>query len=175
MPEQLPPEILRLLASHGPVRLTCGEGQSAQAVTCFLAPFEDTLFCFVNPGHPALRQLLNSPSAQIHLSVPSENITLTIQGRAVQGLAVMTNSRRSELLHWVPEEADPRRILSVSFWPEEVSYRKGEELFEGQTPLGRERRESGKLWTEQCFSGLVPAVVFGLICVWIWALGLFSS
>ena len=49
MKDQLPPEILRVLASSGPVRLTCGEGQTALSVTCHLAPFEDTLFLFVDP------------------------------------------------------------------------------------------------------------------------------
>lgn len=168
MKEQLPPEILRLLASSGPVRLTCGEGQRALSVKCHLAPFEDTLFLFVDPNAPALRQLLESPRAQVNLSLEKENISLTLYGRAVQGLSVISNPRRSELLHWVPEGADPRRMLAVSFWTESLSYRRGEELLEGPTPLGRSRKEPSKVWLDQCFTGIVPAVVFGLVCMWLW-------
>ena len=168
MKDQLPPEILRVLASSGPVRLTCGEGQTALSVTCHLAPFEDTLFLFVDPKAPALRQLMESPKAQVGLTVEEENISLTLYGRAVQGLSVMKNSRRSELLHWVPEEADPRRILAVSFWAESLSYRRGEELLEGLTPLGRTRREASKIWLDQCFTGILSAVVFSLVCMWLW-------
>lgn len=168
MREQLPPEILRLLASSGPIRLTCGEGQSARSVRCHVAPFEDTLFLFVDPEEPALRQLLSSPKAQIGWNSEKENISLTVTGRAVQGLAVMSNSRRSELLHWVPEGADPRRVLTVSFWAESLSYRRGEELIEGLTPLGKSRKEASKVWLEQCFGGIVPAVVFSLVSMWLW-------
>ena len=168
MREQLPPEILRLLASYGPVRLTCGEGQGALSVRCHLAPFEDTLILFVDPEAPALRQLLESPRAQVGLTVEKENISLIMHGRAVQGLSVMSNPRRSELLHWVPEGVDPRRVLAVSFWAESLSYRKGDETIEGSTPLGRARREASKVWLDQCFTGIVPAVVFSMVCMWLW-------
>lgn len=168
MTDQLPPEILRILASSGPVRLTCGEGQSARSVKCHVAPFEDTLFLFVDPSAPALQQLLESPNAQVGLTLEEERISLTLYGRAVQGLSVMQNSRRSELLHWVPEGADPRRVLAVSFWTESLSYRKGEELLEGPTPLGRTRKDASKIWLDQCFTGILPAVVFSLVSMWLW-------
>ncbi len=168
MPDMLPPDILHALASHGPVRLSVGEGATKKGLQCHVAPFEDCVFCFVEPGHPALRELLNSPRAEIQLSDEASELDLRIQGRAVQGQSVMANSRRSELLHWVPDGADPRRILTVHFWAEAAQFKKGESVFQGKTPLGRSRKEARSLWVDLAFGGLWPVVAFAFVSMWIW-------
>ena len=168
MADVLPPDVLHFLASHGPVRLVLGEGTNKKGLQCHVAPLDDCLYCFVEPGHPALRALLSGPGAEVLLSSEQDETHLRIKGRAVQGRSVMSSSRRSELLHWIPESADPRRTLLVCFWAEEVSFKKEENLFEGLTPLGRERKDQRAYWIDLAFGGMWPAVIFAAVCMWFW-------
>ena len=168
MREQIPSEILRVLAGTEAVRLVCGGSKGAEGVSCHIAPFEGPLFCIVDPKAPALKRLMVNPEARIEVESASEGFSIRIRGRAVPGRAVMANSRRSELLHWVPDGGDPRNLLAVPFWPEHIDYKKGSEHFEGPTPMGKERPSLMMSLVETGVGRIWPAIAFSMVAIWLW-------
>lgn len=168
MAEQVPSEILRIMASHGSMRLICGGGGSAEGTTCHVAPFDDVLYCLVGPGSSALNRLLESPKARLELENGELGYKIKIRGRAVPGRSVLAHARRSELLHWVPEGQNPRALLAVPLWPEHIHYEKGTEVFDGETPLGSSRKGVGALWKEAAFYGILPVFALSWVCLWSW-------
>jgi len=166
--EQIPSEILRLLAGVDGVRLVCGGRKGAEGVSCHIAPFEGPLYCIVDPKAPALRRLFVNPEARIEAESASDEFNIRIRGRAVPGRSVMSNRRRSELLHWVPDGGDPRVLLAVPFWPEYIEYKKGTEQFEGPTPMGKERPSLTMSLLEAGMGRIWPAIIFSFIAIWLW-------
>jgi len=80
----------------------------------------------------------------------------------------MAHPRRSELLHWVPEGQEPRGTLAVPLWPERIEYQKDEEFFKGETPLGRSRKSPRQVWTDVALRGVLPALGFACVAMWLW-------
>jgi len=150
------------------MRLICGALGSAQGTTCRVAPFDDVLFCLVSEGSPAVRQLLIQPEARLEMTIPDGGGAIKIRGRSVPGRSVMAHPRRSELLHWVAEDQDARRLLAVPLWAEHIHFDNGETTFVGETPQGRTRRSPLSLWKEATFSNILPALAFAWFCLWMW-------
>ena len=168
MAEQVPSEILRIMASHGAVRLICGSKGQSEGVSCHVAPFEDVLYCLVPPRSSALKQLMHAPEGRLELENAELGYKIKIRGRSVPGRSVMANPRRSELLHWVPENQNPRTLLAVPLWAEHINYEKGEEVFNGPTPLGRTRKGGATLWKEAAFYGILPFFATFWVLLWAW-------
>jgi hypothetical protein len=150
------------------MRLICGALGSAQGTSCRVAPFDDVLYCLVSEDNPALRQLLKAPQARLELADKEAGIVIKIRGRSVPGRSVLAHPRRSELLHWVPEDQDPRRLLAVPLWAEHIQFDKGEESFSGETPQGRDRPRAAHCWKEAAFSNILPALGFAWFSLWMW-------
>jgi hypothetical protein len=150
------------------MRLICGAMGSSEGTTCRVAPFDDVLYCLVSEGSPAVNQLLIHPEARLEMTSQEEGLVIKIRGRSVPGRSIMAHPRRSELLHWVAEDQDPRKLLAVPLWAEHIHFDKGETTYAGETPQGRARRSPLSLWTEAAFSNILPALGFAWFCLWMW-------
>lgn len=150
------------------MRLICGALGSAEGTSCRVAPFDDVLYCLVSEGNPALQQLLRAPQARLELADMAAGIVIKIRGRSVPGRSVMAHPRRSELLHWVAKDQDPRHLLAVPLWAEHIQFDKAEDCFSGDTPQGRERPTVTHLWKEAAFANVLPSIGFAWFCLWMW-------
>ena len=170
MREIVPTEIIRVLSLHGPLQLVAGPPGSEGSVRAEAAPYEDEIFLFVRPNADIVAKTFLNCSAQLYARRDDGEYQIVMRGRAVAGPNVMAHPRRSDIIPWVPEGANPRGFIVVSFFCEELEYHRKsgdrEEAFTGKTPLGREAPSIGKRWARGAFGGIIPVTVISVMAVW---------
>jgi hypothetical protein len=172
--EIVPSAVLRVLSLHGPLQLVAGPPGSEASIRAECAPYEDVIFTFVSPRGELLKKTFQNCSAQIHAKDPAGAYAIFMRGRAVAGPNVMAHPRRTDLMAWVPEGANPRALTVVSFLCEEIEYRyqegDSERIFSGKTPLGSEAPPVGVRWSRGAFGGMLVLNTLSVLGIWAYLL-----
>jgi len=165
--EIVPTEIIRTLSLHGPIQLVVGPPGKEGSVRAEAAPYEDEIFLFIRPNAEVVAKSFLNCTAQLYARHDDGDYQIVMRGRAVAGPNVMAHPRRSDLLPWVPEDANPRSFIVMSFFCEELEYHRKsgdrEQEFSGKTPLG-------KRWFRGAFGGILPVMILSLVLVWAYLL-----
>ena len=172
--ELLPSEVVRVLATHGELNLTVGRADDHPAAARALsAPYEECLFLFIRPDTPAEKKLLWDCRAAVDAIHAEAGYSVRLKGRAVAGPRVMSHRRRSELVHWLPAEANPRVWVAVPFYTERVEYTRSgsNERFVGETIAGRTAPSLGSRWFYAAFDGLQIWALLGAVGIWMVTVG----
>lgn len=168
--ELLPSEVVRVLATHGPLALTVGNADHEPAsARCLCAPYEECLYLFIRPDSPVERKLLWDCRAAVDAINTEAGYSVRLRGRAVAGPRVMSHGRRLELIHWLPADANPRVWMVVPFYAERVEYNRGrgDDRFVGDTPAGRDVPSLGSRWYYAAFDGIQLWSLASAIGLWI--------
>jgi hypothetical protein len=120
----LPDEVLERLSVHGPVKLQVG-GEGAVTVSTPIAPLDRQLFLFVQQGGAIEQSLTRETRASFVAEDPAGEYLIRATGRVVPGRMVTAESRRPELMHWLPAGASPADLVAVRFHPETIDYVQG--------------------------------------------------
>lgn len=170
----LPDEVLDLLAAHGPVKLVARA--NGQTTTVQPAPLSRELFLLAPRTSAILGVLEGAPDAEIMADDPGGAYTIRIRGRAVPGRRASTESRRSELMHWLPEGGTLQSLVAVRFYPETLDFSKPpkpgqDERWRASGPVpGSELPPVGSRWARLCTFGMTGGVAFSLAMSWFWIL-----
>lgn len=121
---ELPPEVLERLSTHGRVRLSVGD-DAATSADVYVAPLNKQLFLLLTKGGASEQRLLEEPRATILAEDRASEWVIRSTGRAVPGRPIPAESRRPELMHWLPEGVPPSELVAVRFHPETVEYVQG--------------------------------------------------
>jgi hypothetical protein len=121
----LPEEIVARLSTCGPVKLLTGEPGESGTAEAWLAPLDKQLYAFVFRGSRTEANLLESGRAEIHVEDKGGDWAIKVKGRGVAGRSVLADTRRPELMHWLPEGTSPAQLLAARIHPETVEYTKG--------------------------------------------------
>jgi hypothetical protein len=165
----LPHEVVRVLATHGEVEVITGGSDAGGRVAC--APFEDIVYLFVSKDSAIERGLLKVSRLSLSATAPDGSYAIRMSGRAHAGTEVGRHTIRGVLEPWVPDGVPIGRLLAVPFVAEEVEFirGRGDEAVRhaGPTPAGKERPTELSIWIRTAFSGIagVLAVLFTLIVV----------
>jgi hypothetical protein len=120
---ELPDEVLERLSTHSRVKLTVGDDAAGAEV--HVAPLSKQLFLLVSRGGAIERRLLEDTAVTILAESREGDWMVRASGRAVVGRAVISEPRRPELMHWLPEGVSPGGLVAVRFHPERVEYIQG--------------------------------------------------
>ncbi len=120
----LPEEVVERLSTCGPVRLSAGD-DGAAAVEGNLAPLRGQLYALVTRGGATERALRDTGRIVVEARDRDSEWSVRLTGRAVAGRTVIADSRRSELVHWVPEGVRPAELVAVRVHPETIEYVRG--------------------------------------------------
>jgi len=169
--EIVPDEVVRQLAIHERLTVKAGHRDHMTLERCLIAPFEDCIFLFLTPRSPTVNRLLERTWMEATAKDEDAEWSVTMTGRAVAGRPVITHSRRMELLPWLPEGADARRMLAVPFWPETLEYvrrgRSGElEKYSGRTPAGLKLPGFWSRWGRVAFGGIEWVLGLSIAADW---------
>lgn len=186
----LPDEVLDRLSILGEVRLVVWLGEESHRAMVPVAPLQGTLFLMVSPGGAIEQALLADGRAEVIADGKDARGEWSIRatGRAVVGRLVVGETRRSELMHWMPEKALPQRLLALRFLPEYLDYSKGSgperQRANGAIPKCERPTEASR-WSQMAIHGAlfwIPGmgiVTWGGILSWVpasyrtlWLLGL---
>jgi hypothetical protein len=165
----LPTDIVRVLATHGPVEVATFNYEGAARVAC--APFEDFVYLLVVPGGATEKALLRTTRVTVSAKAGDGSYQLRMEGRAHAGRMLNRHPMLSVIEPWCPEGVATHRLLVVSFVAEEIEYVRGEgddaRRHAGLTPAGRERPTQGRIWFAAAMSGLSGpmALLYVLACV----------
>ncbi|HJN78084.1 MAG TPA: hypothetical protein QGF58_29490 [Myxococcota bacterium] len=159
--ELVPSEVLRVLSTHGELNAVLG----GVGIRCHVAPFEETIFLFVRPGHQAEIALLGDNRAEIRAADAERTYSVHLKGRAVAGRPGHRWGRSSELTPWVPEGSKLPLWHVIPFWAEEVEYTRGHERFHGKTEAAKVPSRPSR-WAWAAWSGAAWALILGELSVW---------
>ena len=166
----IPDPITRILALHGPIKVSCGQGARRISVNVHCAPFDDLLVLFTPLRSPLIAALDRDPRVGLIVQGGETNYTVRIQGRGVATGTAGAHERRMELVPWLPEGSTLQQFRAVELVPEriEYAYDEGEERrhYEGRTEAGKLPTAAG-LWLRLCFAELVPAVALAMVGLFI--------
>jgi hypothetical protein len=164
----VPAEVIKILASHGAVRVSVpgfeGAGQAA------IAPFEDVLHLFVSPSSPLIAALLKSTRLEVAAKGDEGTYQVRMTGRSHAGRRMAGHPMSSVLEPWAPEDVPSHRWVVVPFVPEEIEFVRGdgEEVRRnaGLTRAGQERPPWSRIWLSVTYSGMagVLALLFIVAC-----------
>lgn len=121
----LPEEILEVLSTYGPVQVTAGPETDRRTIRAEVAPLHRRLFLLVRPDDRLVTDLLDDPSLVITAEGPDVAWTLRIRARGVPGRRVVSEPRRAELSHWLPDGVHPGDRLAVHVYADHVDYVRG--------------------------------------------------
>ncbi len=171
MREVIPDDIVRQLALHERLTVRAGHQDDVSLERCPIAPFEDCIFLLLSEQGATVKKLLSRTWLEGTAKDDEAEWSITLTGRAVAGRPLITHTRRLELLPWLPEGADPRRMLAVPFWPEEIEYirlgKSGEsEKYQGRTPAGLDLPGFWTRWARVAFRGIEWMVAISFAANW---------
>lgn len=121
----LPDEVVERLSACGPVRLVTGSEDEPLGVEAHLAPLHRQLYAFVFRGSATEANLLRDGRAEIQADDKAGEWTVRVRGRAVAGRPVLADTRRPELMHWLPEGVSPKDLIAARLHPDTVEYVRG--------------------------------------------------
>lgn len=163
---QLPDEVLDRLSLGKPVRFTAWNGEDMVTLQASVAPLHRQLYVLVPLGGEMEAALLSDGRAEISAESKEENWNLRVTGRAVAGRSASGDPRRSELVHWLPENQNPNRLLAVRFLAEQMDYSRsqGNDRTRAAGPVpGRKVPSPAARWTRMAIRGTLGWVpVMGL-------------
>jgi len=165
----LPPDIVKVLATHGPVEVVTFAYEGSVRVAC--APFEDIVFLLVAPGGATEKALLRTNRLTLAAKAEDGSYQLRMEGRAHAGRLLNRHPMLSVIEPWCPEGVSSHRLLVVPFIAEEIEYVRGEgdeaRRHAGKTPAGRKRPTQGRIWFAASMSGLsgYSALLYVVACV----------
>lgn len=172
--ELLPPEVTRILSTHGEVLLTVGHlKHGTVSARCLVAPFDEQLILFVRPGSAVAEKMRADTRATVQAADPEKGYVVRLEGRAVGGPRVMAHPQRLGLLAWLPEGTKPRAWEAASFYTEVVEYQRGGqdgERFFGRTPGSQEEPGGWGLWVNAAFQGGWTYAALGVAGIWAFVL-----
>ncbi|MFZ5480384.1 MAG: hypothetical protein ACOZNI_26710 [Myxococcota bacterium] len=122
---ELPEEVVARLSTCGPVKLLTGEPGDSGTAEAWVAPLDKQLYAFVFRGSRTEENLLKSGRAEIHVEDREGEWAIRVRGRGVAGRGVLSDVRRPELMHWLPEGTSPAQLLAARIHPEAVEYLRG--------------------------------------------------
>ncbi|MED5369524.1 MAG: hypothetical protein VX899_00795 [Myxococcota bacterium] len=158
----VPSELLSVLSSQPRLRLFVGAEDPTQVVAN-VAAFEDRIVVFLRPDTPIVERLLDDTRSRLELDGP-DGLRVRLKGRCAAGVPVMVDKRRRELLAWLEEGQDPRRLLAAPFFVHEIDYQRPAQgpRFQGRTPLHDESSLLRRL-VESLIASIWPLSVLGLL------------
>ena len=176
-PDVLPPDVIEVLAYHGPVDISAGAAGSPARGKLHVAPFEDALFLLAPTNHPIGLGLLERCAMEIRAADPAGSWKLRLNGRAHAGRSLSRHPRRASLRAWVPEELLRQPLDVIPFIAEEVEFIRGEgeerRRFAGPTPAAPPPRWRSLL--RAALGGpVIPFTVLAVALPWFW-LGFFGE
>ena len=161
----IPGEVIRLLAGHGPLQVTTDSPEGA--TKAHVAPFEDILHLFVSPSSETVRALLKSTRVEVSARDPAGRYQIRMEGRAHAGRSLAGHPQLSVLAPWQPEGVAAHRLVVVPFVAEHIEFVRGEEDVKlrnvGLTPAGKDRPTPGRIWTGAAFSGMAGALALWFV------------
>ena len=173
-PNNVPLEVVKVLAGHGPVSIATYAHEGAATVHC--APFEDLIHLFVRRGSPTERALLESTQLTLSAKADDGDYQLRMEGRAHAGRPLGGHPLLRALEPWSPEGESPHRLLAVPFVAEHIEYVRGgadnPQRNAGLTPAGMARPTRSRTLLAACFSGMARP-----LAVWIlaWTVAWFGA
>ncbi|MCB9745039.1 MAG: hypothetical protein H6740_20795 [Alphaproteobacteria bacterium] len=175
MPQELlPPEVTRVLSTHGEVLLTVGHLKHGTITArCLVAPFDEVLVLFVRPGSAVSEKMRADTRASVQANDPEKGYVVRLEGRIVAGPRVMAHPQRLGLLAWLPEGTNPRAWEAASFYADTVDYQRGGpegERFFGKVPREQEEPVGWRLWMLAAFEGGWVFASLGVLGIWAWVL-----
>ena len=158
----IPSEVIRLIAGHGPVQVTTFSDTGGASAVC--APFEDILHLLLPSTSGTVKALLDSTRLEVSAKAEDGSYQIRMQGRAHAGRGMSGHPMLSVLEPWLPEGVSSHRLVVVPFVAEHIEFVRGQgEVVKrnvGLTPAGQERPTFGRMWMGAAFSGM--AGVLGL-------------
>jgi hypothetical protein len=152
----IPTEVIRILASHGPVQVSTHAYEGANSATG--APFEDVFHLFFPTGSPTIGALLKSTQVEVSAKAADGRYQIRMKGRAHAGRCLAGHPMLSVLEPWQPEGVSPRQLVVVPFVAEHIEFIRGDadhhQRNAGLTPAGRERPSISRIWFMAAFSGM---------------------
>lgn len=175
-PNNLPRDVVRVLASHGAVQVSTHELEGGARIPC--APFEDYLYLFVSPGSATETALLKTTRLSVSAKDPDGEYQVRMEGRGNAGRPLPGHPLFSSLDPWRPEGVSSHRLLVVPFVAEEIEFVQGRgdqsKRHAGTTRGGNDLPTRSRIWLGACFSGLAGflALLYTALCVgWLGAQG----
>ena len=167
----VPVNIVRVLATHGPVDVVTFAYEGAARVAC--APFEDVVYLLITPGGATEKALLRTTRVTVSAKAEDGSYQLRMEGRAHAGRMLSRHPMLSVIEPWCPESVPTHRLLVIPFIAEEIEFVQGEgdesKRHAGLTPAGRSRPPSGRIWAGAAMSGLAgPMALLYLAAAVIW-------
>ncbi len=175
-PNNLPRDVVRVLANHGAVQVSTHELEGGAKIPC--APFEDYLYLFVSPGSATEAALLKTTRLSVSAKGPNGEYQIRMEGRGNAGRPLPGHPLFSALDPWRPEGVSSHRLLVVPFVAEEIEFVQGKgdqvKRHAGATRAGADLPTKTRIWMGACFSGLagILALLYTIVCVaWLGAQG----
>jgi len=170
-PNNIPTEVVRVLAGHGPVSVATFAHEGAAQVHC--APFEDIIHLFVHPGTPTETALLSSTQLTLSAKGDDGQYQLRMEGRAHAGRPLAGHPLLRALDPWTPEGVSAHRLLAVPFVAEHIEYVRGDPenpvRNAGMTPAGMKRQPRWRTLIDACFSGMArPFSIWVVLWTVLW-------
>ena len=163
----LPVNLVRVLATHGPVDVVTYAYEGAVRVAC--APFEDVVYLLVAPGGATEKALLRTTRLTVSAKAEDGSYQLRMEGRGHAGRMLSRHPMLSVIEPWCPEGVATHRLLVIPFVAEEIEFVQGEgdeaKRHAGLTPAGRKRPTAGRIWAGAALSGLAGPMAFLYLCV----------
>jgi hypothetical protein len=161
----VPSEIIHVLASHGPVTVATYAHEGASTVGC--APFEDIIHLFVSPGSATEAALLKSSRMTVSAKAKDGSYQVRMEGRAHAGRILAGHPLLSVLEPWCPEGVPISRLLVVPFIAEHIEFVRGKDEAAkrnaGLTPAGHARPTPGRMWLAAAFSGMAGPLGYWIL------------
>lgn len=161
----VPSEIVHLLASHGPVSVATYAHEGASTVAC--APFEDIVHLFVSPGSATEVALLKSSRLTVSVKAKDGSYQLRMEGRAHAGTGLSGHPLFRVLEPWCPEGVSASRLLVVPFIAEHIELVRGKDedakRNAGLTPAGQARPKPVRMWLAAAFSGMAGPLGYWIL------------
>ena len=145
MPNELPAELVRILAYHGAVELRVDpdQGEASAVERASVAPFDDKIIVFLHPRGPVRAGLLRSSVLELQARAPAGEYALRLLGRGWLVGPVARAPDRSALEPWLPEVPQAHQLLIAELTVDhiEMSLGTGEkrQRFFGPTPAAQVR------------------------------------
>ena len=128
---ELPNEVLDRLAGSEAVKLQVGLLGSNAALPAVAVPLRGQLYVLFRPSPAARAEMETTTAATLLAEAPDGAWTVLARGRLLPGRTALSDARRNELAHWVPN-GQPGAWMAGRFFAEHLDYQ-----WEG--PAGRQR------------------------------------
>lgn len=128
---ELPTEVLDRLAGCEAVRVQVGLLGSNAALPAVAVPLRGQLYVLFRPSAGAREQMESTPVATLLAEAPDASWSILARGRLLPGRTALSDSRRNELAHWVPD-GQPGAWMAARFYAEALDYQR-------ELPSGRQR------------------------------------